>query len=68
MTTAYFTFGQSHVHSFNGRTLDKDIVLKITAEDPRAEMFRLFGPKWAMQYSNPPRMDLFPGGIVEVTL
>lgn len=66
LITQYFTFGQSHVHSVDGRTFDKDTVVKITHEDPRSEMFRLFGVRWSMQYDEPPRMDLFPGGIVEV--
>lgn len=50
--THYFTFGQDHAHRLPNITLDKDIVFKITAEDPRAEMFRLFGPVWAFEYIN----------------
>lgn len=50
MTTNYFTLGQGHTHSFGGHTLDKDTIIKITDEDPRAKMFELFGDKWAMQY------------------
>lgn len=52
MTTNYFTLGQGHTHSFAGRTLDKDDIIKITADDPRARMFELFGDKWAMQYDD----------------
>lgn len=66
MRTSYFTFGQSHTHSFNGRTLDKDTVLKITADDPRLIMHSLFGAKWSMEYDSPPDMTLFPGGIVSI--
>lgn len=54
MRTSYFTFGQTHVHSINGRTFDKDTIVKITAEDPRQVMFDTFGPKWAMEYENAP--------------
>lgn len=66
MKTSYFTFGQSHAHVFNGQTLDRNTVVKITAEEPRAKMFELFGNKWSMEYDEPPDPDLFPGGIVEV--
>lgn len=64
--TRYFTFGQCHVHSVNGRTFDKDCVVKITHFDPRQEMFRHFGSKWSMEYTKPPRMELFPRGIIEL--
>ena len=66
MKTSYFTFGQAHSHVANGRTLDRNTVVKITAEDPRARMFELFGAKWSMEYDAPPDMRLFPGGIVEL--
>lgn len=49
--THYFTFGQDHAHRLPKITLDKDIVISITAEDPRAKMFELFGPKWAFEYA-----------------
>jgi len=54
MRTAYFTFGQTHVHSVNGITFDKDTVVKITAEDPRQVMWDNFGDKWAMEYASEP--------------
>lgn len=38
----------------------------ITAEDPREVMFDTFGPKWAMQYEEPPDMRRFPRGIFEL--
>lgn len=59
MQTSYFTFGQTHVHSVNGHTFDKDTVVKITAEDPREVMFKHFGAKWSMQYDKQPNMLLF---------
>jgi hypothetical protein len=68
MKTGYFTFGQGHTHSYNGVTFDKDVVLKITAEDPRAKMVELFGQKWGFEYteSNPPKMAFFPRGIFNI--
>lgn len=65
LKTSYFTFGQVHVHSVNGRTFDKDTVVKITAEDPRQVMFDTFGNKWGFEYDQPPDMRLF-GEIVEL--
>ncbi len=66
MPTAYFTFGQIHTHSVNGKTFDKDCVLKITADDPRKVMFDTFGVKWGMEYFEPPNMEYFPRGIIEL--
>lgn len=63
MTTSYFTFGQGHVHSVNGCTFDKDIVVKITAEDPRQVMFDTFGRKWSHEYTELPDMRWYPRGV-----
>lgn len=68
MKTAYFTFGQCHAHSVDGQTFDKDTIVKITAEDPRAKMFEVFGVKWSMQYDEPPSPELYPSGIIELNL
>lgn len=64
--TSYFSFGQSHVHSLDNITLDRNIILKITAPNPRDEMFKLFGDKWAFEYNNEPNMNHFPRGIYEL--
>jgi hypothetical protein len=70
MPTNYFTFGFGHVHEVGGFTYDKDVVVKITADDPRQVMFDTFGRKWAMQYE--PKeitatfMKYFPRGIKEL--
>ncbi len=67
--TQYFTFGQDHVHSVAGFTYDKDVIVKITADDPRQVMFDTFGPKWAMQYNENELQDLlpyFPRGVKEL--
>lgn len=70
MITQYFTFGQNHAHSVRGFTYDKDVVVKITADDPRQVMFDTFGRQWAMQYSEheitPDFMQYFPRGIKEL--
>ena len=66
MKTSYFTFGQCHSHAHEGLTLDKDIVVEITADDPRERMFVLFGRMWAFEYDEPPDMALFPRGIVKI--
>lgn len=62
----WFTFGQQHVHSVDGVTFDKDIVVEIEAEDyesAREKMVELFDLKWAFQYREIPNMDHFPRGI-----
>lgn len=66
MKTAYFTFGQCHVHTVNGVTWDKNVVCKITAADPRQVMFDTFGTIWAMHYDEPPDLAFFPRGIIEL--
>lgn len=72
MTTPYFTFSQSHIHCVNGKTLDKDCAVKITADDPREIMFQAFGSKWACQYDEgtitKAFMEHFPRGIIELEL
>lgn len=65
--TSYFTFGQSHFHNIEGVIFDRNVVVKINATDPRAEMFKICGPKWSMQYDEPPNMEHFPRGIIELT-
>lgn len=56
-----------HVYRFNGHTLDKDCVVKITAENPRAEMEKHFGLAWGFQYEKCPEMKYFPRGIYNLT-
>ena len=66
MKTQWFTFGRSHAHQHGKHLLNKDTVVEITAEDPRAKMFELFGNKWSMQYDKPPDMQHFPKGIIKL--
>lgn len=65
--TAYFTFGQVHVHYVNSITFDKDCVVRIDSYNPRETMFETFGTKWGFQYDNePPDMKYFPRGIINL--
>lgn len=66
--TSYFTFGQAHIHSVDGFTYDKDVVVKVTAQHPRAVMFEWFGNKWAFEYSKQPNLAYFPRGVKEINL
>ena len=68
MITQWFTFGQCHAHAHAGVTFDKDLVVEITAEDPRSVMFGLFGNKWGMQYDSKPDMRHYPRGIYKLKL
>lgn len=68
MNTAWFTFGQAHRHNINGQIFDKDTVVEITADNPREEMFKMFGRKWSMEYDKPPGMEHFPKGIIKLSL
>ena len=66
--TRYYTFGFDHAHAVGGFTYDKDIVVKITAPDPRAVMLETFGRKWSMEYTED-TLDLsyYPRGIKELS-
>lgn len=68
MKTSYFTFGQKHVHLVGGFTYDKDLVVKITAENPREIMYSNFSNQWSSEYDKKPDMSFFPRGIKETTL
>jgi len=60
---AWFTFGQNHVHSISGFTFDKDVVVCITAQEPRRTAFDLFGDQWSMHYDDCPDLSLYPRGV-----
>ena len=69
----YVTFGQSHVHRVNGKTLDKDTVAVLKSAGPaegRALAFELFGPVFSMEYPeahwDASSLHYFPKGLVEV--
>lgn len=65
----YITLGQSHVHRINGKTLDKDCVVEISAPDYReahSKAMRIFGGRFHNCYYDPPDMKYFPKGIVSI--
>lgn len=69
----YVTFGQTHTHSVNGKTLDKDTVAIIksgSAEEGRELAFSFFGPQFCFEYPedrwDKGDMKYFPKGYVEV--
>lgn len=71
MKKYYFTFGQIHTHSYNGKTLDKDCVVEISADssnEAREKMFGLFGQKWGLQYDSLEKLHLefYPKGITKI--
>jgi len=69
----YVTFGQSHVHSVNGRTFDKDSVAVYEAADAqegRTKAFEYFGDKFMTDYHgeqfDETTLHYFPRGYVYV--
>lgn len=67
MKTSYFSFGQAHTHSCNGHTLDKNCLVKITAEKPREVMIEHFGAVWGFEYDEIPDIQFFPRGVYNLT-
>jgi hypothetical protein len=64
MRTSWFTFGQGQAHHVAGVTFDPNVAVEITADDPRAEMIRLFGRKWGAEYDERPEDRFIPGGVL----
>ena len=67
----YITFGQSHVHSINGKTFDKDCVAVIhckNAKDGRNLALEIFGQKFSFEYPekkfNFDDMKFYPRGFI----
>jgi len=67
--TSYFTFGFQHAHAHCGFTYDKDIVVEITAAEPRAVMVQAFGTAWCWEYHSLDEVHLehYPRGVKVVT-
>lgn len=68
-TICYFTFGQNHIHEYNGIILDRDIVVKITGEsehDCREKMFAMFGNQWCGCYQDVGDPRWYPRGVIEL--
>lgn len=65
--TRYFTFGFDHIHRVDGFTYDTDVVVKITAPDPRSVMLSRFGRGWAFEYREGELdLSLHPRGVTEL--
>ncbi len=52
--TQWFSFGFDHRHEVDGVWLDHNTVVRITAVDPRAVMFDVFGARWSFPYDERP--------------
>lgn len=73
MQNHYVTFGQTHTHSINGRTLDKDTVAVFKApswETGRAIALDYFGTKFSTDYHGDAwtedNLKWFPKGYVQL--
>ncbi len=68
--TTYVTFGQSHTHSLNGKTFDKDCVAVIKSEsraEGRRKAFEYFGYKFCFEcFEQIPNLKYFPRGLINV--
>lgn len=73
MPKHYVTFGQTHTHSVNGKTLDKDTVAVFDApnhEKGREMSFEYFGDKFFTDYHGDQwkeeSLKWFPKGYVQL--
>ncbi len=69
MKSFYVTFGQVHTHSINGKTIDKDCVVEMTAKDMDSaieECNGIFKKIYFGVYENIPDMSYFPRGIIKI--
>lgn len=65
----YITFGQIHVHSINGHTLDKDCVAVINGKDEahcNELAFSWMNGVFHEHTTKLPDMSYFPRGLIEV--
>ena len=68
----YITFGQTHVHSINGKTFDKNCVAEITCENyeqGREIAMNATGGVFATSYTEKQIQDslhFFPRGIIKL--
>lgn len=69
MKKYYISFGQTHVHSYQGQTFDKDCIAVIECVDKEAariRTFELFGRKWCFIYEKEPDMTFFHRGFIAI--
>ena len=65
----YFTFGQVHTHSINGKTLDKDCVAEMSTDtlmDGHMTGMKIFDAKFHHCSKEVPNMDYYPRGIINI--
>lgn len=65
----YISFGQIHVHSIEGKTIDKDCIVEMEANSKREAHERsmdIFNKKFHRVYDTKPDMSYFPRGIIEL--
>lgn len=71
MRKFYITFGQAHVHSYEGITLDKDCVVQVYAKDYKVVhewAMRSFHGIFAFVYKKKPDMSYYPRGIIKLDM
>lgn len=66
MLTRYFTFGVGQNHTYGCKKISEHTVVKITAKDPRKEMFKVFGSEWSFEYTEEQFKESFWGKEMEV--
>lgn len=65
----YITFGQIHVHSINGKTLDKNCVAEIEADnksEAREKANNYFNKIYHNLTEEIPDMSFYPRGIIKI--
>lgn len=65
----YFTFGQIHTHSINGKTLDKDCVAVMTVESLEEGHnlgMAIFDAHFHHCTADIPDMSFYPRGIINI--
>lgn len=65
----YISFGQVHVHSINGKTVDKDCLVELeAATHGRAHeaAMSIFRGVFHRVYSKVPDMKFFPRGVIKL--
>jgi hypothetical protein len=69
----YVTFGQTHVHSINGKTFDKDCVARIKSKnykEGREKAFKYFNGIFCSSYQDEQwdenNMSYFPKGYIDL--
>ena len=65
----YVSFGQAHVHSINGHTIDKDCIVEIESdsrEKAHRKVMDMFDGVFCFLHNDMPDMSYFPRGIIKL--